>query len=163
MANCTNILELAAKEETVFKGCSKKHSFGVDSTFKCGKEYDFPTCNIKHIWECANCHQKITLGKQLPRTPTQTKTTIQTDEKICTNKIVVPSTTTDYFPPDCLIKHDFGPATYKCGQKMNFLSCPHEHFIKCTDCGGKPIPQPSATSTPILKKAVTYDESRHLL
>ena len=64
MAKCTKTLKLTAKEEKVFKGCEKKHSFGVDNDFKCGIDYDFPTCKENHVWECDDCLNKITPGKK---------------------------------------------------------------------------------------------------
>ena len=145
MAKCTKALKLTAKEEKVFKGCEKKHSFGVDNDFKCGIDYDFPTCKENHVWECDDCLNKITPGKTLPRTPMMKK------PETCKNNIEVKDSASDFFPPTCLAMHTFGPGTYICGTYMVFSDCQNEHFIKCSQCRGKSLPLPSATSTPAPK------------
>ena len=139
---CKTEYTFKAGTSQTFIGCDEQHVFTRDLTFECSLAYTFTKClvgNTKclndHIWKCTPCSEKIPSRKALQHTPI----------KKCNNDIAVNEVSEHLFLPDCLVKHIFGPGTYKCGKKVNISDCPKNHFIKCQECGGFTPPN---TSTP---------------
>ena len=132
--SCPNNITYKAGDKIRYAECT--HPATIDRTWNCGTKIQYNTTDcdkVAHEIKCATCFK-------------------------CPNYINAEATS-DFFPP-CLTEHLYGPATYKCGQKMNFADCPKaEHFIKCLECGGngKTLLPPSATSTP---KAPTDEKDK---
>ena len=121
---CTKTISVDINDNIRFSHCN--HPANIKRTWVCGTIIDYKDCEqVSHIIKCESCFE-------------------------CANEIVIQEVSEEFFPPDCLVKHMFGPATYKCGQEMNFTDCSKNHYIKCRTCGGQFTPL--NTSTPKIDK-----------